>query len=459
MNQPKITPKWLSVVFSVILPGLGQIFQRRFRAGIYILIAFATSAAIVIWYGNFSGGGITSWLVIPVLIWLWNIFNVAFFPKVSSVIIPLVLWLILAYGVGGQVTEFDIPALFANAGRSQTMINEMFNLDFTQPRTEKRTGFSTIESPCSSEPPAPRRTTGDVEVTIVQPCSNVGGVITIIGTGFWPNQAVEFAWKNPIGGQAMNASATADATGKVELNWQVLPIVHSTAPDPSVPQIHRIELIQQRPIGGIELSATGGYILQGMSETLGLAFLSTIVGALLAIPLGFLAARNLMTGSPFGTVVYLVVRTLLNITRSIEALILAIIFVIIVGLGPFPGMIALTVHTTAALGKLYSEVIEGIDPGPIEAIRATGANWIQMVRYSVIPQVVPSFTALTIYRWDINVRSSTIIGFVGGGGIGFFLWQWIILQDFRAVGSSFVAIAVVVIILDFVSARIRERLV
>jgi hypothetical protein len=81
----------------------------------------------------------------------------------------------------------------------------------------------------------------------------VGGVITIIGTGFWPNQAVEFAWKNPIGGQAMNASAAADATGKVELNWQVLPIVHSTAPDPSVPQIHRIELIQQRPIGGIEL--------------------------------------------------------------------------------------------------------------------------------------------------------------------------------------------------------------
>jgi len=140
MNQPKITPKWLSVVFSVILPGLGQIFQRRFRAGIYILIAFATSAAIVIWYGNFSGGGITSWLVIPVLIWLWNIFNVAFFPKVSSVIIPLVLWLILAYGVGGQVTEFDIPALFANAGRSQTMINEMFNLDFTQPRTENALG-------------------------------------------------------------------------------------------------------------------------------------------------------------------------------------------------------------------------------------------------------------------------------------------------------------------------------
>jgi len=82
-----------------------------------------------------------------------------------------------------------------------------------------------------------------------------------------------------------------------------------------------------------------------------------------------------------------------------------------------------------------------------------------VIRFGVIPQVVPSFTALTIYRWDINVRSSTIIGFVGGGGIGFFLWQWIILSDYRAVGTAFVAIAIVVIILDFFSARIRERLV
>ncbi len=166
-----------------------------------------------------------------------------------------------------------------------------------------------------------------------------------------------------------------------------------------------------------------------------------------------------MTGNPLTTIIYIVTRTVLNIVRSIEALIMAIIFVIIVGLGPFPGMIALTIHTTAALGKLYSEVVEGIDPGPIEAIKATGANWFQIVRFAVIPQIVPAFTALTIYRWDINVRSSTIIGFVGGGGIGFFLWQWIILQDFRAVGTAFVAIAVIVIILDFFSARIRERLV
>jgi len=118
-----------------------------------------------------------------------------------------------------------------------------------------------------------------------------------------------------------------------------------------------------------------------------------------------------------------VIRTILNIVRSIESLIIAIVFVIIVGLGPFAGVLAIAFHSVAALAKLYSEVIEGIDPGPIEAIRATGANWAQVVRYAVIPQIIPPFTAFTIYRWDINVRSSTIIGFVGGGGIGFYLVQ------------------------------------
>jgi phosphonate transport system permease protein len=121
-------------------------------------------------------------------------------------------------------------------------------------------------------------------------------------------------------------------------------------------------------------------------------------------------------------------------------------------------MLAITVHTIAALGKLYSEVIEGIDPGPIEAIRATGANWIQIVRYGVIPQIVPPFTALTIFRWDINVRNSTIIGFVGGGGIGFFLYQWIMLGDYRSLSSAFIAIAFVVIVLDFFSAKLREKI-
>jgi len=157
--------------------------------------------------------------------------------------------------------------------------------------------------------------------------------------------------------------------------------------------------------------------------------------------------------------VYVITRTILNIVRSIEPLIIAIVFVVIVGLGPFAGVIAITLHTIAALGKLYSEVIEGIEPGPLEAIRATGGNWAQMVRYGVIPQIVPPFASFTLFRWEINVRTSTIIGFVGGGGIGFYLYQWIIKGDFQAVSSSFIAIAVIVIVLDLISAKIRARLV
>ena len=131
--------------------------------------------------------------------------------------------------------------------------------------------------------------------------------------------------------------------------------------------------------------------------------------------------------------------------------------VVVVGLGPFAGTLALTVHSVAALAKLYSEAIESIDPGPIEAIHATGANWIQTVIYAVVPQIVRPFVSFTIYRWDINVRMSTIIGLVGGGGIGFLLVQWIRLLDYRAAGIAVWFIAVTVAILDYVSAEIRER--
>lgn len=453
MKEQRTFPKIIPVIASCLVPGLGHILQRKFRAGIAIFLAFATSALVALWSKQLL------WLIIPGLIWLWSIWDNLSLPKGANAIIPVALWLLLAYGIGGKVTEFDLKALVQNTQRSSAIIQQMVKLDFIQPRAEKRIGYTDIQSPCSTNPPVPDHAENGIRVYVVQPCANVGDTITVIGEGFWPNKVADITWQNPIGGTAMLATATSDANGTVTLNWLVLPIVHTTAPDPTIPQIHRIYIQQSEPLGGYEISSTGGYVIQGMYETLALAFLSTIIGAILAIPFAFLAARNLMTGNPISSIIYVIMRTILNVTRSIEALIMAIIFVIIVGLGPFPGMIALTIHTTAALGKLYSEVIEGIDHGQIEAIRATGANWIQVVRFGVIPQIVPQFTALTIYRWDINVRSSTIIGFVGGGGIGFFLWQWIILQDFRAVGTAFVAIAVVVIILDFFSARIRERLV
>ena len=160
-----------------------------------------------------------------------------------------------------------------------------------------------------------------------------------------------------------------------------------------------------------------------------------------------------------GFTIYSVSRAILNVLRSIEPLIMGIVFVVWVSLGPFAGIMALTLHTIAALGKLFSEQIEGIDDGPIEAINATGANRLQMIVYGVIPQIVPPYIAFTLYRWDINVRVSTIIGFVGGGGIGFVLSQNIQQLRYRQASVMMLAIAIVVSLLDYFSSRIRSRII
>ncbi len=190
-----------------------------------------------------------------------------------------------------------------------------------------------------------------------------------------------------------------------------------------------------------------------------MGMMATLFGIILAIPVSFLAARNLMSGSPLTMGIYYVMRTIMNIIRAIEPLIWALIAVVWVGLGPFAGIIALTVHSVAALGKLYSEAIEGIDAGPIEAIEATGATRLQTIMYAVVPQMIAPFVTFSIYRWDINVRMSTVIGLVGGGGIGFLLVQYIRLLDYRAAGIAVWFIAVTVAVLDYVSAEIRARFV
>ncbi len=162
---------------------------------------------------------------------------------------------------------------------------------------------------------------------------------------------------------------------------------------------------------------------------------------------------------PVGLVIYYVTRTILNALRAIEALIMAIVFVVWVGIGPFAGVLALSLHTIAALAKLYSEQVESISTGPLEAIRATGATRLQTVIYGVIPQIIPPYISFTMYRWDINVRMSTIIGFAGGGGIGFLLIQNINLLNYRAASAQMLAIAIVVAMMDFLSSYMRERVV
>ncbi len=180
-----------------------------------------------------------------------------------------------------------------------------------------------------------------------------------------------------------------------------------------------------------------------------------IGGGLGAAAAAFITPKRLM---PVGLITYTVVRSILNVIRSIEPLVYVITFAVWVGIGPFAGVLALTLHTVAALGKLFSEQVENISEGPLEAITATGATALQRVVFAVIPQIVPPYIAFTLYRWDINVRMSTIIGFGGGGGIGFVLAQAINLLQYRQAAVMMIAIAIVVGTLDYISSEVRSRI-
>jgi phosphonate ABC transporter permease subunit PhnE len=184
-------------------------------------------------------------------------------------------------------------------------------------------------------------------------------------------------------------------------------------------------------------------------------WLPIIIGGL--IGLGIAIVTKAKDTLPIGLVIYSITRTFLNALRSVEALVMAIVFVIAVGIGPFAGVMALGLHTIVSLAKLYSEQVESIMAGPLEAVEATGANRLQTIVYAVIPQIVPPYISYTMYRWDINVRMSTIIGFVGGGGIGFLLQQNINLLNYRGASAQMVAIAVVVASMDYISSVLRER--
>ena len=196
------------------------------------------------------------------------------------------------------------------------------------------------------------------------------------------------------------------------------------------------------------------YQIGNLSKTL---YWPAGIGAVLGLVIAIITTPK--RALPTGMVIYFILRTILNGTRSVEALVMAIVFVIWVGIGPFAGSLALALHTVAALAKLYSEQVESILPGPLEAVQATGANKLQTIVYAVVPQIVSPYISFTMYRWDINVRMSTIIGFVGGGGIGFLLQQNINLLDYRSASAQMLAIAVVVALMDYISSVVRERMV
>ena len=194
--------------------------------------------------------------------------------------------------------------------------------------------------------------------------------------------------------------------------------------------------------------------LVGAVKTVEIALLGTAVAAVAALPLGFLSARNVAAPGVFHPA-----RVALNFFRSVDTLVYALIFVAAVGLGPFPGVLAVVAYTTTSLAKLYSEAIEGIERGPVDAITATGATRLQVLRYGVLPQVLPLFLSYVLYRLETNIRAATVLGFVGAGGIGFYLQTYLRMIDYPAASTVLLVTVLMVMVVDAVSSRLRARLI
>lgn len=191
-----------------------------------------------------------------------------------------------------------------------------------------------------------------------------------------------------------------------------------------------------------------------MMETIFIAFAGTLMASFLAVPFGFLAANNITN-----RFTSLIVKWILSANRSFPELILAILFVVAVGPNAFAGVLAIAIHSTGMLGKLYSEVVESIDMDMIEAMKATGANRVQILFYGVLPQVLPEFLSYAIYRFEIDIRSSSVLGIVGAGGIGTMIMFASMNRNWSEMGLILLAIIIVVTIIDNISFRIRRKIV
>jgi len=453
--------------------------ERRPPRGYALLPALAYQALghrslAVIWVGvSLALIGLVGWRGHPGL-WLgvgaWGLGTIYDAWRRLSGRRPL-LWpavlaaLAVLYAVGWEVTEIDLRAPFVRFEKMRPYLVALTQPDLLTYPTERQVLRIPVEVPCRSAP-QPVTVREGIEARLSAGCAQAGDPLTLEGEGFPPGVPLELWWVNPIGERqrilqgGRPLPVQADGAGRFRVAFLAPRAVPpGFEPPPGQSQTHFLEIHAVRVIGGPRPSEALLEVAEKMGETVAIALLATTFAVLIAAPLSFLAARNLMGGSLPTRLIYYGMRAFFNIVRSVEPLIFGIVFVVWVGLGSFAGMLALMVHSIAALGKLFSEVVEHIDPGPVEALTATGATRLQVIRYAVVPQVVPEFISFAVYRWDINVRMSTIIGFVGGGGIGFRLSEWIRLSAYRQVATAVIGIALVVMALDFVSAQVRRRIV
>lgn len=210
--------------------------------------------------------------------------------------------------------------------------------------------------------------------------------------------------------------------------------------------------------------------LKGTVETFAISFMGTLLAAVIALSIVFFASRNLIYSGLLYEMEpkegwkrlariapYLLAKSLLNILRTIPEMVWALIFVFLVGLGPFPGVLALGVHTGGVLGKLFGEVLEDVDTQPIESLQATGANRLQILFYGIVPQVLPQFISYTLYRWEVNIRVAAVLGLVGAGGLGQRIHIAISLFFENQLLTLILAIYILVTIVDYLSAYLRRK--
>jgi phosphonate transport system permease protein len=414
MANPKRNPTLdhngiLPTICSFFIPGLGQlVLKKRGRGFVIFVITLLLVYITNYFYVHQNVGKIsfdpltTSWLWLPlILFWFWNILdarNLAFHKK-PNIMPGILLAAIVLYVIAWNVTDVKLNRLVERFNDARTVATNLLNPDMIT------ASINNQDQICAWK------------------C-----MYTYIG---------DKLAHRPTG--SIRASDNLlDIIGRVKLmappKWEVA--------------------LGLAPAG----SETKTFVAGSLLETIAMGLMATIFSTILAIPISFLAAHNVMSRFPGGVVVYYITRSILNIVRAIDTIVWGLIVIVWVGLGTFAGVIALTIHSVAALAKLFSEEIEHIDPGPVEAVTATGANLIQIIRYAIIPQIIPSFLAYSLLRWDINMRSATVIGFVAGGGIGYFVIEAVRMGGYQQYATALWAVAVVIIIVDYISEKWRENI-
>jgi phosphonate transport system permease protein len=409
MLRPPTKPT-LFILASLAIPGLGQFLLNKRLRGVLILLTTAVLAFLINWSSVHQkvglvtiGGAQTSWLWLPlILFWIWNLLDARTLSahKTLNLLPGVAFAALILYVIAWNVTEVKLNRLIERFGDARIVALNLLNPDV----------FA-------------------ISINGEDRICDWSCMYTYLGD--------RFAGRTPV--------------GIVRISDNMLDIFGRMKPMPA--QKWQISL-------GLatEGSKINTFVAGTLIETIAMGLMATLFSTILAIPVSFLAAHNIMSRIPGGTVIYYVVRTILNIVRAIDTIVWGLIVIVWVGLGSFAGVIALTIHSVAALGKLFSEEIEHVDPGPIEAVSATGANLVQTIRYAVIPQIVPSFLAYSLLRWDINMRSASIIGFVAGGGIGFFVIETTRQGAYQQYATALWAVAAVIILVDYISAKWRENI-